>query len=193
MQKSGDKFTWNIPNVLSLYRILAVPVMLYVVYTADKSLFTILLCINLLTDILDGYIARRFNMATSFGARLDSVADICTYVCAAAGLIRFEWGIMADHYIPICLFAAVYIAGNIIGFVRFGRIAALHLYIFKLTGYMQGLFVVVLFCFGFYAWFFYLTAVLGIYACVEEIIVMFMLSEPNEHAKGLYWLLKEKQ
>jgi CDP-diacylglycerol--glycerol-3-phosphate 3-phosphatidyltransferase len=166
--------------------------MLLVTYLGHKQLFTTLLVINLITDILDGYIARRFNMATSIGAKLDSIADICTYICAGAGLIKFEWNVVTEYSITIGLFAAIYLAGNIIALIKFGRIAALHLYIFKITGNLQGLFIIVLFCFGFYPWFFYLTAGLGIYACLEEIAVLFMLGAPRENAKGIYWLLKER-
>lgn len=192
MKQPENQFVWNIPNILSLYRIVIVPVILLVTYLGNKQLFTTLLVINLITDILDGFIARRFNMATSIGAKLDSIADICTYVCAGAGLVKFEWNVVTEHSVIISIFAAIYLAGNIIALIKFGRIAALHLYIFKITGNLQGLFIVVLFCSGFYAWFFYFTAVLGIYACLEEIAVLLMLNEPKENAKGIYWLLKER-
>lgn len=192
MNRTKQSFVWNIPNVLSLYRIVIVPVILIAVFIGNKQVFTALLCINLVTDILDGFIARRFNMVTSIGARLDSIADVCTYLCAGAGLLRFEWDVVAGHYFLLGLFAVIYIAGNVIAFIRFGRMAALHLYIFKVTAYVQGAFIFVLFCFGFYAWFFYLMIGIGIYAGLEEIAVLLMLSEPRENAKGIYWLLLDR-
>jgi Phosphatidylglycerophosphate synthase len=83
---------WNVPNALSAYRILALPFISYALLTADKDLFILLLSINLISDILDGLIARLFNLQTEFGAKLDSVADIGTYLMAFIGMITLEKG-----------------------------------------------------------------------------------------------------
>jgi len=54
----------HVPNALSVYRIIMFPVLLYLVYLRNELLFSWLICINLLTDIADGWIARRFNLQT---------------------------------------------------------------------------------------------------------------------------------
>jgi len=63
---------YNVPNFLSFYRLLTFPLVLYFIYTGEENLFAIFLCVNLVTDILDGLIARMFNLKTKFGAKLDS-------------------------------------------------------------------------------------------------------------------------
>lgn len=71
----------NLPNILTTIRIILVPVYLWVFYTfgENKIKYTIIiLLIAGVTDILDGYIARKFNMITSLGTVLDPIADKLT-------------------------------------------------------------------------------------------------------------------
>jgi cardiolipin synthase (CMP-forming) len=189
---SSKYFTWNTPNILSLYRILCFPVIIWFVWQGNKDVFIILLSINLITDILDGFIARRFNMMTQIGARLDSIADIFTYICAGAGLIRFEWNMVTDHPYSLGLFALLYVLGFAVGFIRFGRVVGLHIYLFKITGYLQGIFIFVLFVFGYIGWFYYLMISVGIWANLEDLIILLILKAPRSNVKGLYWVLKDK-
>lgn len=68
----------NIPNQLTLLRILLIPVFVAVFYSSFKwnNLFACLVfSFAALTDILDGYLARKLNQTSSLGAFLDPVAD----------------------------------------------------------------------------------------------------------------------
>ncbi len=70
--------TWNIPNILTLGRILLIPVLVLVYYLNLPSKHFIAAVIFVaagMTDWLDGYLARRWNQQSSFGAFLDPVAD----------------------------------------------------------------------------------------------------------------------
>ena len=70
---------WTIPNFLSLFRLLLVPVLCYVYLGLHNVWWTVaLLALSGLTDIADGYIARRFDMTSEFGKALDPVADKIT-------------------------------------------------------------------------------------------------------------------
>src|SRR5580765_5064165 len=73
---------WTIPNILSLYRIIIFPFIFYLLVTKNESLFSLFITISLITDILDGLIARLFKMQTKIGAKLDSWADTGTYILA---------------------------------------------------------------------------------------------------------------
>lgn len=68
----------NIPNILTLIRILLIPVF-FVAYLLETSwrneVVTTLFVLAAITDWLDGYLARRLNQFTAFGAFLDPVAD----------------------------------------------------------------------------------------------------------------------
>lgn len=71
----------NIPNLLTLLRILLVPCFVYVYWNIPADGFywpIVLLAFSGLTDIADGMIARKFNMITPLGRFLDPVADKLT-------------------------------------------------------------------------------------------------------------------
>ena len=69
---------WNIPNILTLLRIVVIPA-LVVVYVLDRPwgglVATVLFTAAAITDWADGYLARKMNLQTAFGAFLDPVAD----------------------------------------------------------------------------------------------------------------------
>ena len=72
---------WTIPNVMSLFRIVLLPFLIWAyVGLHNTTLTIILLAVSALTDILDGKIARKFNMVSDLGKALDPVADKLTQV-----------------------------------------------------------------------------------------------------------------
>ncbi len=76
---------WNIPNILTLLRIVLIPVFIlafYLPYSWAPPLATILFILAALTDWLDGYLARRLDQMSAFGAFLDPVADKLMVVSA---------------------------------------------------------------------------------------------------------------
>ena len=88
----AEKFKWTIPNVLSVYRLCISPFIFATLLLDKNTLFTVLLSISLVTDILDGFIARQFNMMTKIGAKLDSIADTVTVILAIGGMLIFKQG-----------------------------------------------------------------------------------------------------
>ncbi len=71
------RFILNIPNVLTIIRLLAiVPLAILITHWPEKRLVTVIIFAGIwLTDILDGFIARRFNMMTEFGKLFDPFVD----------------------------------------------------------------------------------------------------------------------
>jgi phosphatidylglycerophosphate synthase len=181
----------NVPNLISLYRLLVFPVILFMALTGRESWFVILLCISLVSDVLDGNIARIFKLQTNFGAALDNLADIFTYAMALLGLFIFKWADIAPHAWILYLFLAVFVLSYVVSFYRFGKIPGLHLYSAVSAGYVQSIFFFVLFVFGFYPWMYYLAIGWGVIAYVEKIFVLLKLDDIRIGVKGLYWLIKE--
>jgi len=149
----------NVPNFISLYRLLVFPVILYMAVTNRENWFVILLCISLVSDILDGNIARIFKLQTHFGAALDNLADICTIAMALLGMFIFKWTEISPHAWILYIFLAIFILSYIIAFIRFRKIPGLHLYSAVSAGYAQGIFFFVLFVSGFYPWLYYLVVI----------------------------------
>ncbi len=182
----------NVPNLISLYRLLVFPVILFMAVTNRESWFVILLSISLVSDALDGFIARHFKLQTNFGAALDNLADIFTYAMALLGIFVFRWTEIEPHATVLYLFLTLFILSYIVAFLRFGKIPGLHLYSAVSAGYVQSIFFFILFVFGFYTWMFYVAVCWGIIAYTEKIFVLFWLDDIKIGVKGLYWLIKSK-
>lgn len=184
---------WNLPNLISLYRLVSFPFLLYLIYIENESLFALLLCINLISDIIDGLIARAFKLQTEFGARLDSIADWGTYILAFLGIYQFK---MEEHQADFWLlyvFIGLIIFYNIFSFIKFRRLPSLHMFSAKIGGYLQGIYFFSLFAFGFYPPIFYLAMIWGWVSSIEEIIILIYLKKLRSNVKGLYWVLKSGQ
>lgn len=186
------KVVWNLPNLISLYRLLMFPVILVFAYNSWEQLFTWFFCINLVTDILDGFIARRFKLQTEFGARLDSIADLGTYILSFTGIFVFKSEELAPHYITLFLFMGLFVLCEVLPLFRYGRFPSFHLYSWKVGGYIQGIWFFSLFAFGFWEPYYYVMLTSGYLAFSEHLILQFMLKEPRSNLKGLYWVLKNK-
>lgn len=181
----------NVPNLISLYRLLIFPVILYFALTGREQWYVILLCISLISDVLDGNIARIFKLQTNFGAALDNLADIFTYAMALLGLFLFKWSEIEPHAWILYLFLSVFLLSYLVSFYRFGKIPGLHLYSAVSAGYVQSIFFFVLFVFGFYPWMYYLAVGWGAIAYIEKIFILFKLDDIKIGVKGLYWLMKK--
>ena len=80
--KNWKKEILSIPNLLSLFRLALIPVYMLIYLNATQPshyyLSAAILAVSCLTDLIDGKIARRFNMVTTLGILLDPVADKAT-------------------------------------------------------------------------------------------------------------------
>ena len=89
---------WTLPTLLTWTRILAIPLIVSVFYwpfsEADRNLIaTVMFVIFALTDWLDGFLARKLNQTSAFGAFLDPVADkflVCACVLILVHLGRTD-------------------------------------------------------------------------------------------------------
>ena len=79
MEQNTRKQLFTIPNLLSLLRLCMIPLIIWLYCTQKNyALTAVVLVLSGLTDMVDGYIARRFNMVTDLGKALDPVADKLT-------------------------------------------------------------------------------------------------------------------
>mgnify|MGYP003295348538 CR=1 FL=1 len=80
--KDWKKEVFTIPNMLSLFRLVLIPVYVVIYLNAHESadyfLAAAILAVSCLTDLIDGKIARHFNMISTVGKILDPVADKAT-------------------------------------------------------------------------------------------------------------------
>ena len=65
----------NIPNALTLARIILVPLIVWLIITHEMATAFVLFLLAGLSDAVDGYLAKRFGWQTELGAYLDPIAD----------------------------------------------------------------------------------------------------------------------
>ena len=66
---------WTIPNVLTILRMILIPVFVVLFFRGHKMAALGVFCAASLTDMLDGYLARKLNQITDFGKLFDPLAD----------------------------------------------------------------------------------------------------------------------
>lgn len=77
---------WTIPNLLSMLRLVLVPFFLWAVIDGSYVVALVILVAASLSDLLDGYLARRFDQITRLGQLLDPAADRLYIFAALVGL-----------------------------------------------------------------------------------------------------------
>ncbi|MGL6201459.1 MAG: CDP-alcohol phosphatidyltransferase family protein [Lachnospiraceae bacterium] len=91
MKKYNRKEFLSIPNCMGYFRLILIPVFCILYLRAelpkDYYIAALVLLVSSLTDALDGFVARRFNMITEFGKLLDPVADKLTHAAIAVCLM----------------------------------------------------------------------------------------------------------
>ncbi len=77
----------HVPNILTIIRFLFIPIILYYIFTGNYLLGFIFFTVSGITDILDGCIARKFNLISNFGKLMDPLADKLTQISVLAALV----------------------------------------------------------------------------------------------------------
>ncbi len=83
----ADSAIWTVPNLISMARLLGVPLFLWLVLGPEKDgLALLVLMISGVTDFLDGWLARRLDQTSKLGQILDPVADRLYILAVVIGL-----------------------------------------------------------------------------------------------------------
>jgi phosphatidylglycerophosphate synthase len=181
-----------VPNVLSFLRIISSPILLLLASLKQQDMFAWLLAGALISDILDGAIARAFGFASELGAHLDSVADLLVFMAAAYGIWCFYPELIADHSAVFLVIISLWFGSSLAGIWRYGRMASFHTYLTRITACAMGFFLVILFLWGFRSWLFWVVTALVVISHLEEFIMMALLPTWTPNARGLYWVLEKR-
>lgn len=76
IEKQEKENIWNLPNFLTLSRVVIAFLIIYFIVADFPIIYVVsAFIIGMLTDVLDGQIAKRFNLKTEFGRKFDIIAD----------------------------------------------------------------------------------------------------------------------
>ncbi len=182
----------TIPNILSAYRLASFPLGIVLIVLGYERFFFWLVVFNQFTDILDGIIARRFNMKTRLGSRLDSLADLGTYILVMTGIVVFRWQYVHEYRVLCIMFVCVYLARHIVSLVKFRRCLGLHVNSVRACSLLQYALFIVLFSGGPVAVLFYVMVILSVLAFGEAIAILIVLDHPATRVASLRQLLKDR-
>lgn len=182
-----------LPNLITLTRLCAVPVLGWLAYVHDARTFAWLLTACLLGDVVDGVLARALHASTPLGAQLDSVADSLLFFAAIAGALVFHQDEVMAHRAVFIAVPLAWTLENVAALARYGRLSSFHTYLSRTAAVAMGLFIVVLFLDGLRARLLYAAAGLVLVATLEECALLWMLPEWRANVRGLYWVLRERQ
>jgi CDP-diacylglycerol--glycerol-3-phosphate 3-phosphatidyltransferase len=181
---SAPEPLWTVPNALSGLRLVLAPVLLVLAWRGAVTAFLVALSVSLLSDLCDGWFARRYDQATQLGTLLDSWGDLATYaivpLCAWwlwPELIRREaWyvgAIVCAYAFPIVL-----------GYLKYGRLTSYHTWGAKLSAVLMGASALVLFAGG-PALPFRISSWVLVLAELEEIAITTLLPEWRTNVRSI--------
>jgi CDP-diacylglycerol--glycerol-3-phosphate 3-phosphatidyltransferase len=124
----------TLPNQLTGLRLLLIPILWALALLRLEAYVGIGLVVAFLTDALDGPIARRLNLTSDFGSKLDSLADNLLTPSAAIWLLLLRPEVFRDHPGLWLVALAIYASSLLVGWLKFRRFANLHLYSSKAGG-----------------------------------------------------------
>jgi CDP-diacylglycerol--glycerol-3-phosphate 3-phosphatidyltransferase len=192
-ERSSPGRLWrNVPNAISTARLCATVVLLAAVVMRRVELFTWLLLACLVSDIVDGLIARAFHLTSKLGAALDSIADMLTWSIGLVGLVVFQRPFVAGHSRELALVAVLYVVEIVASFWRYGKLSSFHTLLARVAAYAGGIFVMALFLWGYLGWLFQAAVCVYVAALLEEMALICLLPEWSPNVGGLVRVLRRR-
>ncbi|MCX5835152.1 MAG: CDP-alcohol phosphatidyltransferase family protein [Deltaproteobacteria bacterium] len=176
---------FTLPNCLSIFRMVCAPVLLYLAWIGRADIFLVLLVLALLSDAIDGMIARKYKQETDLGAKLDSWGDFSIYMTVPLctwwlwpDLIRqeapFVAAVVASFAIPI-----------FIGFLKYRRLTSYHTWAAKFSAAVLSVATLVMLLFDI-TWPFEIATVVLALSALEEIAITTTLSEWQSNVRSVW-------
>ncbi len=171
------------PNIISISRIL---ISIVIFFTPPYSPeFWIIYSACGVSDIIDGYIARKTNCTSRLGSILDSIADIVFVSAALAALLPAIF-IPLGIALWIIGIAVIKITSFVVGYCKYRTLVSLHTYSNKATGF-------VLFCFPYLYNVINTTDLAAILVCTvasiaaaEELVIIITSKDLSRNIKGIW-------
>ena len=194
MKTTAHKISYYIINGITLYRVLAAPFLLFILFKEEYEIFKWLLLVSFFTDFIDGFLARKFKVTSVIGTRLDSLGDDLTVLVAVIGLYKTHPVFIKEQLVFFIVLFLLFIVQVSLAFMRYKRLTNFHSYLAKLAAFAQGVFLLLAFFFDGPAMFLFYAAVLITFLeLVEEIILVGLLPRWKTNIKGIYWVLKKRK
>lgn len=181
----------NVPNTLSLSRLVFLPLLFLFALLDMRLTFLIGYAILGSTDFFDGLIARRFNQKTDIGKTLDSFADIFFYLASAWFLYWLYPEYILAHFQLLIAFFSLFILSFIVSGALCRKPIMMHTVLLKLNGVLVYLVIILSF---FMDTTFMTAAILVIYLIgfTEEIFIFIRFGEVDPDTPSILTLWRSR-
>jgi len=178
----------NIPNLLSSFRLIVAPFLLVIAWQDRPKLFLVILAVSLLSDAIDGFIARRLKVTSKTGAKLDSWGDFVTYLTVAICAWWLWPEIMQREALFIVTGIIFFILPALAGFIKFKRLPCYHTWAAKILAVLTCLAIYILFITDI-GWPFRCAIILQCFVSIEEMAITLWLKEQRYNIPSFWHLI----
>ncbi len=176
----------RIPNPLTAFRLLALPVLWVFAVLNWQTSLGLGLMLAALSDAFDGSLAKKYPQFTN--GKFDSLADKLLTGSVALWLAMLKPQLFVEHALILLAAALAYFVSLFVGWRKFGRVSTLHLHSGKWGGLTQAVFVLHAFLSGGYnVVLFYIAVGSFIVSSLEELAIQLTHSEIDDEQVRSIW------
>lgn len=173
-----------LPNAISTLRLLTVPALIWLVWLGADRAFAWLLVAAGATDVLDGWLARRYGWVSKMGALLDSAADISVVLVVLYAMWALHPEVFVEHAFVIWAIVGIWGVTNLLGLIRYRRLASFHTGFARFGLLMFGVFTLVLFFYKFVPAVLYVCGAVCFLAGVESFLMVLLIDKWRPNVRG---------
>jgi phosphatidylglycerophosphate synthase len=175
----------NVPNLLSAFRIACVPALLALAWNGATAIFLVLFAAGLLSDVLDGALARRLGQESELGARLDQWGDFALWLALpfSAWWLWRAIVLRESPYVVLAILAMV--VPTAIAYTKYGAVPGYHTWSVKLGAVGMGIAVPLLLIFDI-AWPFRVAALFQLLCAADELGITVLLAECRHDVPSVF-------
>ena len=177
--------TKHIPNMLSLLRMILS--FLLIPFIPVRVGFIVVYITIGITDVLDGFIARKFGYESDFGAKLDSIADFVFYLIFLYVFLKIYSPILeSTHQAALIVIIAIRLINMLLTKLKYKKVVFIHTLANKLSGFIVYL-IPMVFLFvqdGIVLW---IILAIVFFAAIEELIITIKYKEPDLNRRSIFF------
>ncbi len=189
--RSENESLSTIPNILSLFRLVAAPFLILLAWYGYQNVFLILLAVSLMTDAFDGILARWLHQRSKLGTRLDSYGDLTNYFIIPIAAY-WLWPDIVRQEINYFIAAITMVSlPLIVGVIKFRQIPSYHTWSAKISAIVMIPSIYLLFL-EITSLPFHLSLIVLVIMSIEEITITLYLNKPRHNVISLWHILNKR-
>lgn len=170
-----SEFSPSAPNLLSALRLVCVPALLALAWNGASGIFLTLFALGLVSDVLDGALARRLGQETDFGARLDQWGDFALWLAFPFGAWWLWPNILLREASYVVVAIICLVVPSAMAYAKYRAVPGYHTWSVKTGSVLMAIGVPLLLIFD-VAWPFRLAALFQIVCAIDELGITYLLA-----------------